>query len=178
MLPLIVLLPVLVWVTVSDLLWRRIGNGLVLGLLLVFMLGLARLVLVDAPPSAWSEVAFGTGCAAVVMLVGFGLFCAGWMGAGDVKLMAVLCLWLGGDAMVFLFLTALLGGALALAMPLVTHLERLLALAALRLSQALPRLLIPVPGELAGSSAAGLPYGVAIATAAGGLVLARVGGLA
>ncbi|MFO1154191.1 MAG: prepilin peptidase [Rhodospirillales bacterium] len=57
------------------------------------------------------------GLAALVFVAGFVPFGFGWMGGGDVKLLAVTALWAGptliGD---FLLLTAVAGGACALVM--------------------------------------------------------------
>jgi prepilin peptidase CpaA len=48
------------------------------------------------------------------LLVGMGLFAAGWVGGGDAKLLAAASVWLGLQAMpVFLIATALAGGALS-----------------------------------------------------------------
>ena len=50
----------------------------------------------------------------VALLAGMGMFAAGWIGGGDAKLLAAASLWLGLPAMpVFLIVTALAGGALA-----------------------------------------------------------------
>jgi len=49
------------------------------------------------------------------LLAGMGMFAAGWIGGGDAKLLAAAALWLGLPAMpVFLLVTALAGGALAM----------------------------------------------------------------
>lgn len=52
---------------------------------------------------------------ALVFAMGFGLFAAGKLGAGDVKLLAAATLWVGaGQAAMFLFATTLAGAALAI----------------------------------------------------------------
>jgi prepilin peptidase CpaA len=52
----------------------------------------------------------------VALIIGFGLFAAGWFGGGDAKLLAAAALWFGWpDAMRFGIYTALAGGVLALA---------------------------------------------------------------
>ena len=49
------------------------------------------------------------------LLAGMGMFAAGWIGGGDAKLLAAASLWLGLPAMpIFLLVTALSGGALAM----------------------------------------------------------------
>jgi len=51
----------------------------------------------------------------VALLAGMGMFAAGWIGGGDAKLLAAASLWLGLPALpVFLIVTALAGGALAM----------------------------------------------------------------
>lgn len=49
------------------------------------------------------------------LVVGMGMFAAGWIGGGDAKLFAAASLWLGWQGLLpFLMITALAGGALAL----------------------------------------------------------------
>jgi prepilin peptidase CpaA len=56
-------------------------------------------------------VCLGVGFAA--LLVGMGMFAAGWIGGGDAKLMAASALWLGAPGLApFLMWTTLSGGAL------------------------------------------------------------------
>ena len=56
-------------------------------------------------------LATGLGC----LMIGMGLFAAGWAGGGDAKLLAVCGLWLGWRPVgPFLFWTALAGGVFAL----------------------------------------------------------------
>jgi prepilin peptidase CpaA len=51
------------------------------------------------------------------LLVGMGMFAAGWIGGGDAKLFAAVALWLGWSALLpFLAVTALAGGGLALSL--------------------------------------------------------------
>src|SRR5258708_30823681 len=55
------------------------------------------------------------GCAVAVFLVGAVLFARGFLGGGDVKLLAAATLWAGpADTPALLVLTGVLGGALAL----------------------------------------------------------------
>lgn len=109
-------------------------------------------------PSLWGGLA-ALGSALAVFVVGALLFARGFVGGGDVKLLAAAALWAGPHATPSLLLvTALLGGAFGLALlsPVGAHL-----LAAAR-SLFGP----PVPGPEIGSSATPVPYGVAIAGAA------------
>jgi len=107
----------------------------------------------------WSPVEFSTlghilaGTAAFA--VGAGLFYAGLMGGGDVKLLAAAALWAGPDHTAdLLFVTALAGGLLGAGLLLARRLAR--------------RAVVAPSGEAAASALqARLPYGIAIA--AGGL---------
>ncbi len=167
---LLVLLPALCWVICSDLLYRRIHNLLVVLLLLVWC-ALPLFALVDLGPWAGlggqallGQIGSALFGAVLVLLVGFMLFNLGQVGAGDVKLMTVLCLWASGNQMAFLIVTALAGGILALAMPLLTPLEQAVALLWQRLGLRFPGLAIAIPTVLTSERPQGLPYGLAIAT--------------
>jgi prepilin peptidase CpaA len=93
---------------------------------------------------------------AVALLVGMGLFALGWVGGGDAKLLAACCRWFGWpDSEVFLFDTALAGGAFAFLL-LVARGQLVRPFLAVR-SGWIGRLI--TPGEPA-------PYGVAIALGA------------
>ncbi|MFT4190927.1 MAG: prepilin peptidase [Comamonas sp.] len=159
----LVIVPALLWIAVTDVLYRRIGNPVVLALLLAWLAHAGWQL------SAGHDAALTPGvvAGALVLVAGYLLFVMGWMGAGDAKLMAVLCLWLGGEQTpVFLMVTALAGGLLALAMPLLRTLERALALALMRVDTWLPRPAIPLPQALGSQPASGIPYGLAIASGA------------
>ncbi|MCB1519592.1 MAG: prepilin peptidase [Hyphomicrobiaceae bacterium] len=55
------------------------------------------------------------GAGLLVFVVGFAIFAAGWIGGGDVKLLAASALWIGLDNLFpYLFLVTILGGQLAL----------------------------------------------------------------
>jgi prepilin peptidase CpaA len=92
---------------------------------------------------------------ALGLVVAIGMFAAGWVGGGDAKLFAMICLWLGWDSIYeYTILASLLGGMLTLAL-----------LALRRFS--LPPLLAAQPWlvRLADRNS-GVPYGVALAMAA------------
>jgi prepilin peptidase CpaA len=89
------------------------------------------------------------------LAIGFALFAFGLIGGGDAKLFAAAALWLGfGELLEYAVVTSLIGGVLALAL---ISLRRL-----------------PIPATLAGrgwvarlhDAKAGIPYGVALASAA------------
>jgi prepilin peptidase CpaA len=93
---------------VIDLRERRIPNRLTAGLALLYPI----YVLLSPVPVAWPAA---LGLAAVVFLIGLGLFVRELIGGGDVKLLAALSLWAGPEHFVwFMLVTALTGGALSL----------------------------------------------------------------
>jgi prepilin peptidase CpaA len=69
-------------------------------------------ILVGLPVSALAgHLASGT----LVLIIGFGMFAAGWLGGGDAKLAAAVALWLGfGSLLDFVLLASAAGGALTL----------------------------------------------------------------
>jgi prepilin peptidase CpaA len=82
--------------------------------LLPILLCAAWPLYIAATPSLYGVLA-SIGCALAVFVVGAVLFARGWLGGGDVKLLAAATLWAGpaGTASL-LMLTGVLGGALAL----------------------------------------------------------------
>lgn len=132
----------------SDLRTMKIPNRFVLVLLLGYIL-LAPLR--DLSPQ---EIALSAGGGGVVLLLGFLAFACGWVGGGDVKLMAVSALWLGAASLpAFLLGTTILGALLTAAFLLF----RALPLPASWCRQEWLRRLH--------AREAGIPYGVAIAMA-------------
>lgn len=88
-----------------DITTMKIPNKLVLILLAGFA--------VFAPISGlgWSPILWHVSVAVVVLFIGFGIFAAGLLGAGDVKLLAATSLWLGPAATVpYLLYMGVLGG--------------------------------------------------------------------
>lgn len=108
----------------------------------------------------FSAVGAAVGSAALVFALGTAAFAAGALGGGDVKLLTVVSLFAGSACLLdFLAITALAGGAMAIAV-----------LAGAPLARA-----ATVEGTLRGRLHARLPYGPAIA--AGGLWVAASVGL-
>jgi prepilin peptidase CpaA len=101
-----------------------------------------------------------------VLALGFLVWRCGWLGGGDVKLIAALSLWAGPDTVSGLLLAiALSGGVLALLMRLATRIACLPIAVAVQVQAAR---LAParLPAILRGASrdaAISLPYGVAVA---------------
>jgi len=142
------------WAAASDALRMRIPNALILYLLAGFAITFA--VLHPGLLALVTHVAVGL----TILGGGLILFARGWMGGGDVKLLAVTGLWLGPAATpALLLLTALAGGVLTLAMILAR------ALGAHRLAG----------GRIAALSdpTDRVPYGIAIAAAAIAVVISR-----
>jgi prepilin peptidase CpaA len=135
-------------VAIQDLRQRRVSNILCLG---IFCLGIVRwAALMEIGPVAWAA-------AACIALFGLGIlfFSVGWLGGGDVKLIAATSFLLGApDTLLFLFVMSVIGSALALILIIRKY-------AALALGRPTPRL------DADGSNDhAKVPYAVAVALAA------------
>ncbi|MEA1082872.1 prepilin peptidase [Sphingomonas sp. CD22] len=90
----------------------------------------------------WGDVAVQLLVAAIVFAVFVGAFACGWMGGGDVKMIAALALWLPlGSLLQMLMVMSVLGGAITVAMMIERRWQRRIG-------------------------AVEVPYGVAIAAAA------------
>lgn len=97
-------------------------------------------------------------CAAIVFLVGALLFSRGFIGGGDVKLLAVATLWAGpGGVGALLLGTGIFGGMLALCL-LMPPVAQLATLARAKLG--------PSDVSIKDGTATPVPYGIAIAAAA------------
>jgi prepilin peptidase CpaA len=95
---------------VIDIKALKIPNEICLAILLLY----PAHVLTGSSGDAWLPA---IGLALAVFVAGFVPFGLGWMGGGDVKLMAVTALWAGPALILdFLLLTALIGGACAIVM--------------------------------------------------------------
>ncbi len=97
------------WAAWKDIATYVIPNWISLALAALFALE----ALVSGAPAAAIGLCVATGMG--VLLIGMGLFAAGWIGGGDAKLLAAVALWIGWPAVwPFLLNTALAGGALTL----------------------------------------------------------------
>jgi len=148
---LLTIFPVLVIAgALKDLTSFTIPNAISLALAAAFPVAAFALGL---PPGVIG-VSLAVGVGALVL--GMGMFAAGWIGGGDAKLFAAAALWLGlPAALSYVFFTGLAGGALAVG---------LLGLRSGRVRAAMPA----GPAWLARLAEPGenVPYGVAIALGA------------
>lgn len=141
--------PAVLWAAAADLVTMKIRNKLVL------FLFASCAALVPLSGIGWVDIGWSFAVAAGVLVCMFVLFGFGWIGGGDAKLAAVIALWLGPDhSLTFVLYTALFGGLLTISLLQF----RLLALPA-------PCLTVPWIMRLHAPET-GVPYGVAIASAA------------
>jgi prepilin peptidase CpaA len=97
-----------VYAAFSDVFTMKIPNMISIILFAAFFL-LAPFVL-GINAILWHVLTF-----AAVLALTFGLFAKGYLGGGDAKLMAVIALWVGLEAIgPYLFYAAMFGGAMAL----------------------------------------------------------------
>lgn len=150
----------LVVAAIWDVYSRRIPNLLPLIIALLYFLSAGL-------TGNWPEIPWHLLCGLGVLVVGIFIFALGWLGGGDVKLLAALALWAGPDQLLLLLLmTCLAGGALALVFVIPVLILRRPPLSALIdwffvkiLHQPAPML------QTVKSMGIQLPYGVAIAVA-------------
>ncbi|MEH0834041.1 A24 family peptidase [Pectobacterium cacticida] len=164
-LALVLLVACLCWCISTDLLARRIPN-LAIVLLLAAWGVLSAIDILHAGsidrPILYQTLKALPGAGAV-LVIGFLLFLTGRLGAGDVKLMSVLCLWVGSKQQItFVMITALAGGVLALGLPLLNAIPVAVGLGIERINQVL-KCRLPLPPPLPTELSQGIPYGIAIA---------------
>jgi len=148
-----------------DFLWRRIPNILVAAVALLWLPHAANL---DPALAVTSS-----GTALTVLAVVVGVWRLGWLGGGDVKLIAALSLWAGpGEVLVLLLAIALSGGALAMISLIAQHpaAAGLLTVVQAHAAGALPlglwraTSLTTAPSHAASTRrSSSVPYGVAVA---------------
>lgn len=138
---------------VSDLLWRKIPNWTVLGLVGLYII---LAVTGMAPTDPWSGVA----AAAISLPLTYGLYHFRVLGAGDAKLFSAAALFAGlAQLLPFALITGLLGGALAIGFMIVDPKQVMRGLTS---------------GARAASPSKGVPYAIPII--AGALVIATATG--
>lgn len=133
----------LIAAAIKDAYTYKIPNILCAALLLLFPL----FVMTAPRPVEWDQhlMVFG-----LMLISGFAMFMGNLAGAGDIKLMAATGLWAGPHLVaVFLIMTAIAGGLVALTMALLTYMRNFSGKQALAIAK------VPIP------------YGIAIAV--GGL---------
>lgn len=149
--PLLLVFPALAIVAaLKDVTSYTIPNWISLALIAAFVPAAA----VSGAPLPAIGLCLATGLGA--LLLGMGMFAAGWIGGGDAKLFAASALWIGWPAAIpFMLSTGLAGGALTM------------AILALR-SGWLEPVLAGAPSWLRklGAQGGDIPYGVAIAVGA------------
>ncbi|MGI9506144.1 MAG: A24 family peptidase [Geminicoccaceae bacterium] len=159
--------------TLTDIDDRRLPNWLTSAVVILYGL----YVVVSPTPVGWMSAGL---VAALVFALGFVCFAFNLMGGGDVKLMAGLALWAGVDHIaLFLIITSLAGGLLAIVMLMRRHWTALPVAALMSSLFGSVTRKLARPAMSAGSSATAdltdvktditLPYGVAIA--AGGFAI-------
>ncbi len=99
----------MVFATFYDIFTMTIPNKISLALIAGFV------ILAPLAGMGWQDMAMHFGVAAIVLVVGYLFFLAGWMGAGDAKLLASSALWFGAASSVpYIMYASLLGGVLTL----------------------------------------------------------------
>ena len=145
---------------------RQIPNVVVGAVVLLWLAALAT----GEAGTAWPNAAI----AVAVLLAGIVIWRCGWLGGGDVKLIAALSLWAGPDHLAsFLLAVALSGGLLALAIVLAGRLAHspTATLLQVHAGRWFP-VAAPALASVAPQGAASLPYGMAVAL--GGCWLVRL----
>ncbi len=143
----------LAFAAVTDIMYRRIPNKVVLALFLLFfptawMVGMS-----------WDQFLTHLAVFAAFLVLGFLLFLPGWFGSGDGKMLAVCGLWLGWPlALQFVIMTIMLGGVFAV---LKLTMDRLLFDCGIWF----PRLAEGRIGRILFGRERTLPYGVPLAAA-------------
>lgn len=153
------------WIVFTDLYYRRISNQLLLVMVIAWV-GFRSVDLVMLPNELrfllLKELALTLLGSVGVFVVGFGLYLLKRMGAGDVKCIAVVCLWVGFEhQLIFLTMMSLFGGALALMLPLLNALEQRCVVPLMYLADRFPRW-VERPTTLDSDRPQGIPYGLAI----------------
>ena len=160
----IALLIALALAALFDVRYRRIPHALVAVIAILWLATVPEL----GPSAAAAALATAGG----VLVAGIVVWRCGWLGGGDVKLIAALGLWAGPDQVAGLLLTvALSGGALAL---LALMRARILQMPLCVIVQFHAARLAPValrlPAWSPAESVRSLPYGVAVACGGAWLV--------
>ncbi len=137
-----------------DLVSYTIPNRLIGAICALFILFLLSLAL-RGHAMSWANLQLHLLAGTIALAAGIGLFAPGWIGGGDAKLFAVICLWLGWRTMLdYALVASLMGGALTLG---ILTLRRIPLHAAVATQPWLLKLT---------DRDSGIPYGVALSLAA------------
>ena len=148
----------LVAAAITDLTSFTIPNILTAAMLALFVVFVSAMAL-GGHPIGWHSLALHIAAGAAALVFGMVLFAVGGIGGGDAKFFAMTCLWLGWNSLLqYTALAMALGGALTLGILLLRR--------------------MPLPPVLASKSwivrladaKAGVPYGIALAIAALGIL--------
>lgn len=109
-----VLIPAFLLFVMLAVIWFDATRYIIPNWLVGALLAVYPAAVVMAPvPVDWLMALAGM---AIVFAIGYGVFHMGWMGGGDIKLIIVCSLWTGWAHLLdFIFLFALLGGVLSVA---------------------------------------------------------------
>jgi len=112
----------LLWAAGTDLKYRIISNKLSLTIVGLFSVFAVTQLITGAD---WKDtLLWPLAAAAIILLIGMGLFAAGMMGGGDVKLLATIALFSGPDlSLSFILYVTIAGGFVALATLLHTRIR-------------------------------------------------------
>ena len=143
----LVLVAAQIYAACKDIVTYTIPNRVSLALLAAFP------VFAAASGLSLAELGVHAAAGGIVLLATFTLFALGWLGGGDAKLVAATALWFGPDVPTYLFVAALAGGLLSIAVLTV----RRMPLPILVGRPWLDRIMDPKSG---------VPYGVALAAGA------------
>ncbi|WP_428152972.1 A24 family peptidase [Brevundimonas sp.] len=133
-----------------DLITMKIPNWVSLALIAAFF---PVALLIGAAPM---DIAIHVGIGVAALVVGMGMFAAGWVGGGDAKLLAASCLWMGLSGVApFLLWTGIAGGVFCL---FLMTARQYFPMVAPSVSQGWVVSLMQPKGDI--------PYGVAIAAGA------------
>ncbi len=137
-----------------DLVSYTIPNRLISGIFVLLVLFLLTLAW-KGHALSWAGLQLHVLAGAIGLAAGIALFAPGWIGGGDAKLFAVICLWIGLQGLAeYAVIAALMGGALTIALLTFRSIPLPAGLAAL-----------PWVAKLA-DTRSGIPYGVALSLAA------------
>jgi prepilin peptidase CpaA len=150
----LILAVLLVTAAIFDLTSFTIPNVLPAAMLLLFGVFMLAITL-GGHAVSWNEMSPHLLAGGVGLIAGMALFAAGWVGGGDAKLFAMICLWLGWEAMYqYAIMVSFLGVMLTLGLLMLrrTPLPLFLVKQVWILRRADPQ--------------SGVPYGVALSAAA------------